>query len=108
MSYVNVKPGICGLETDVFVEKMDRSNVKVTFDTKCPYIKKMEEDLTEVDGFTECFSKFADSIVYESANKNCKHLACPVPSAIIKAIEVESGLALPRDVVFQVLKEKES
>ncbi|MBF7097892.1 DUF6951 family protein [Alkalibacter mobilis] len=104
MSTVFVKPGVCGLDTTITVEKVGRSGVKVSMDTKCPYVKKMEADLQEIDGFSECFSKFADSKVYQSANNNCKHLACPVPSGIIKAIEVESGLALPRDVEFNIQK----
>ncbi|QSX08958.1 hypothetical protein J0B03_02440 [Alkalibacter rhizosphaerae] len=104
MSKVYVNPGVCGLETTILVEKSGRSDLKITLDTKCPYIKNMEPDLQELDAYTECFSKFGDSAVYESANRNCKHLACPVPSAIIKAIEVESGLALPREVQFIIEK----
>jgi hypothetical protein len=38
------------------------------------------------------------------AAKHCKHASCPVPSGIIKAIEVASGLALPRDASIQVSK----
>jgi hypothetical protein len=34
------------------------------------------------------------------AAKHCQHASCPVPSGIIKAIEVASGLALPKDGVF--------
>ena len=33
------------------------------------------------------------------------HPACPVPTGIIKAIEVEAGLALPRDVATKISKE---
>jgi hypothetical protein len=41
------------------------------------------------------------------AAKHCKHAACPVPSGIIKAIEVASGLALPKDASITVTQEKE-
>lgn len=104
MSKVHVNPGVCGLETIITVEKSGRSALNISLDTKCPYIKKMEPDLQDLDGYTECFSKFADSAVYASANQHCKHLACPVPCAIIKAIEVASGLALPRPVHFDIEK----
>jgi hypothetical protein len=40
------------------------------------------------------------------AAKHCKHAACPVPSGIIKAIEVASGLALPKDALIKVIQEK--
>jgi len=41
---------------------------------------------------------FADNPVYRSAAKHLKHVACPVPSAILKAIETESGMNVPKDV----------
>jgi len=41
------------------------------------------------------------------AAKHCKHAACPVPSGIIKAIEVAAGLALPKDASIQVSKEED-
>ena len=34
--------------------------------------------------------------------KHCAHAACPVP--VIKAIEVEAGLALPADVIIKISK----
>jgi L-fucose isomerase-like protein len=65
----------------------------------------LEFELKEVDGFEECFSKLGDSTVYELAKKYCKHAACPVPSAIVKGIEVACSLALPRDVEFHITKD---
>jgi hypothetical protein len=41
------------------------------------------------------------------AAKHCQHASCPVPSGIIKAIEVASGLALPKDASIQVSKVQE-
>jgi len=41
------------------------------------------------------------------AAKHCKHTACPVPAGIIKAIEVASGLALPKDASIQVSQEED-
>jgi hypothetical protein len=39
------------------------------------------------------------------AAKHCKHAACPVPSGIVKAVEVASGLALPKDASIKVRQE---
>jgi hypothetical protein len=36
--------------------------------------------------------------------KYCTHAACPVPVAIVKAIEIEAGLALPTDVTIKLSK----
>jgi hypothetical protein len=37
--------------------------------------------------------------------KHCYHAACPVPVGIIKAIEVEAKLALPKEVLIKVSKD---
>jgi hypothetical protein len=34
----------------------------------------------------------------ESALRHIKHVTCPVPLSVLKAVEVEAGAALPRDV----------
>jgi len=41
------------------------------------------------------------------ATKHCPHTACPVPVGIIKAIEVEAGLALPADATIRLSKSDE-
>lgn len=104
MSTVHVKPGVCGLESNIQVIKKGRSSVEVKIESTCPYVKKMEDDLQDLDGYNEVFKKFGESAVYQSANEHARHLACPVPTGIIKAIEVECGLALPRDVEIKVSK----
>ena len=62
-------------------------------------------ELGKLDGLTEVFSKFGDSRVFEIAKMYCKHVACVVPSAILKGIEVECGLALIKDVNIAMQKE---
>jgi hypothetical protein len=41
------------------------------------------------------------------AAKHCKHTSCPVPSGIVKAVEVASGMALPKDASIKVMQEKD-
>jgi hypothetical protein len=104
MVEVKVNPGVCGLNTIVKVDSEDMQNAVVEIITECPNIKPMEQELKEVDGYEECFSKLGDSKIYELAKKYCKHAACPVPSAIIKGVEVACGLALPKDVEIKISK----
>jgi hypothetical protein len=104
MVEVEVNPGVCGLKTVVKVQSEDMQNASIEILTECPNIKPMEQELKEVDGFKECFSKLGDSRVYELAKEYCKHAACPVPSAIIKGIEAACGLALPKDVHFTITR----
>lgn len=105
MSTAIVNPGVCGMETKITVNQKDRRTIDVSIDSKCSHVKKMEEELKGINGANECFMKFSASKVYSLADKYCKHLACPVPAGIVKAIEVECGLALPRDVEIKITKE---
>lgn len=104
MIEVNVNAGVCGFNTIIKVDSEDEQNAVIEIITECPNIKPMEQELKEVDGYKECFSKLGDSYIYELARKYCKHAACPVPSAIIKGVEVACGLALPRDASIKISK----
>jgi len=57
------------------------------------------EALIEMD-LWEIMKQHVDSVVYRTASQCRLHAARPVPPAIVKAVEVETGWALPRGVVF--------
>ncbi len=103
MSEVKVNPGICGLETNITITS-DMDTASIAISSQCPSVQKMQEDLTDIDCLEECFSKIGTSQVYEAAGKHCKHVGCPVPSAIIKGLEVACGYALPKDVEIKISK----
>jgi hypothetical protein len=56
--------------------------------------------LIETDQW-DALKSHVHSEVYKCASKCHLHASCPVPMAILKAIEVEAGLALPRPVLVQ-------
>ena len=99
MTRVVVNPGICGFITTIEVEKLDRRKVKVVITSDCETVTKLGESLTEVEQW-DALKPRADSEVHRQASKHPLHSVCPVPIAILKAIEAEAGLALPRDVVI--------
>jgi len=107
MIKVDVDPGICGFKTTIRIYPKDSQISRVEIQTECPDIKKMEKEVEEVDAYTEIFSKIGESPVYSLARKHCNHAACPVPMAILKGIEVASGLALPKDVKIKIEKTEE-
>lgn len=98
MNSVNINPGICGLTSKIIIETEDMQVVNIKIESQCPYIMQMAKEIQEIDGFVECFAKFQNPRVYNAAQKYCKHVACPVPSGIIKGIEIACGLALPKTV----------
>ena len=102
MIMVKVQPGICGLPTEIHGDSEDGQNVTLSFVSSCPAIEAMGESLKTVDGYAASFAKFSESPIYQAAEKNFKHAACPVPMAVVKTVEAVCGLALPKDVEVSI------
>jgi hypothetical protein len=104
---VKVMSGICGMLTEVRATSDDQTGtVKLEFNTRCEGIQKLAGELTEVNPFEEISFRGEGPKTLRLAARHCQHAACPVPSGIIKAIEVASGLALPKDATIEVKKEE--
>jgi len=106
MRKIKVNPGVCGLESIITVNADSSGDTNIEVETKCPAVKKFIESLEQpVDGYTVVMrEKPGTGEIYEAA-ANLSHAACPVPSALIKAIEVECKLALPKTVEFTFIEE---
>ena len=104
MTQVVVNPGICGMKTTVEVSQIGQGRVRLKIDSDCEIIAKIKESLAEID-LVDAIQPPVDSVVYKQCSKFRSHASCPVPMAIIKAIEVEAGMALPKPVSVEfVLK----
>lgn len=99
MTTVKIQPGICGLVTSVTAKSEDQIDVTVTVDSKCESVKKMFEELGDsFDALDVCLSRPGTNELYEYAAKHFPgHASCPVIAGIIKCMEVECRLALPKD-----------
>jgi hypothetical protein len=104
MVTVKINAGVCGFITTVQADSEDLQNAQLKITSDCPNYKILEQELTEADAFKECFSKLGEGEIYKACAKYCKHAACPVPSGIIKAVEIACELALPRNVLFEIEK----
>lgn len=104
MIEVKVDPGICGLRSTIKCDSEDMQEVTVSFETACPSLKPLEQELGVVDGYEICFARLGDGVIYELCHQYCKHPGCPVPSALIKGIEAACGLALPKDAEIKIEK----
>ncbi len=102
MSTCTVDAGICGLSTTIRAVSEDGQACTLVIESECEAIQAMGEELRELDGYSVAFSPFDRNPVYQAATAHYKHAACPVPSAIIKAVEVACTLALPKDVTMKV------
>jgi hypothetical protein len=100
MAQAKIHSGRCGFNTIVeatFVEGDDGDRVKLTIQSECKSCQRLAEQLTEVDPFREFSYRRGMPLTLELAAKILPHTSCPVPSGIIKAIEVAAHLALPLD-----------
>lgn len=103
MAKAEIHAGICGFTTKVEAT-MDGEVCRLAIESDCPAIQRMGEALTEVDPLREISARRAVPSILQAGLKHCTHAACPVPVGIIKAVEVEAGLALPKDVSITVTK----
>ncbi len=107
MHKVEIQPGICGLVTQVTAETVSEDQIKVTIKSACEAVNKINEVLgEEFDAFEVCLVRPGEDPFTEYAQEHYPvHASCPTISGIIKCIEVEAGLALPKDVQIKFLAE---
>ena len=103
MARSEINAGICGFKTEVET-RMEGPKCLIQIKSDCAEIQRMAEELNEVDPFGEISFRDDGPLTLKLGVKHCAHAACPVPVGIIKAIEVEAGLALPADVTIKVSK----
>ena len=102
MSDVKVEAGACGFTSMIHVTKIDRKTVEVTINSPCVMIQSFNKALGTLP-WMKVFAKIKDSEIFQAAQDNISHTDCPVPVAVLKAIMVEMGAALPKNasIVFQ-------
>jgi hypothetical protein len=92
-----VKAGICGFDTFITARSSGGTS-RLEIESGCAHIRKLASRLVEVDPFREITFRGEGPLTLSLAAECCRHPACPVPVGILKAVEVEAGLALPADV----------
>jgi len=105
MSKLRIQPGACGMEVIVEVSHVEKKTYAVSVVSECPMVVKLGNDLGTLS-MMDAFKRLIENPVYVKGAACIKHAACPVPSGILKALEVEAGLAVPKDVVMTFIKEE--
>ncbi len=104
---VEVSPGTCGFDTLMGAnpDEKDPYHIRLTIQSDCEAVRRPAARLTEVDAFQEIsFHNGRGPRTLACSAEHLDHAAWPVPTGIIKAIEVAAGLALPRDAIMKVSK----
>lgn len=107
MTKLTINPGVCGFMTKVEALSEDQMEVNLKVRSGCKSVNKMMKDLGDsFDAYELCLSKPGENTLYKYASKNFPvHAACPIISGIIKCVEVECKLALPRNVEIKFEEE---
>lgn len=105
MTKVVVDPGICGFMATIEVAALSDRAARVTVTSECEKAVGAGELLNEIDWFSILRKQGEGYSAYRDAMLDMKHVACPVPVAILKAVEAELGFAAAKDVSFQIQKE---
>jgi hypothetical protein len=103
MAKAEIFSGVCGFSTLVEAT-MDGKVCNLQITSECTAIQKLARELTQVNPYQEISTKRAMPQTLEKGTQYCTHAACPVPVGIIKAVEVEAKLALPKDVIIKLSK----
>ena len=103
MAKAEVMAGNCGFTTQIEA-KMNGNTCELHITSDCKAIGRMAEELTQVNPYQEISFKRGIPLIHEAGIKHCTHAACPVPVSIVKAVEIEAGLALPTDVTIKLSK----
>ena len=87
---------------------MNGTKCTLSLESECKAIQRLAAELPAVDPFREFTFRGEGPATFQAAAECCSHAACPVPVGIIKAVEIEAGLALPADVTIKLSKSKAS
>lgn len=105
MTEVEVFAGICGLKTRIRVENLGKYQAKCVIESECPNHKKVSKILeTATFNMMDELFKKGKSQVLLACQGTVPHVSCPVPAAILKALEVGVGLALPADATITFIR----
>ena len=96
MVIVNVQAGACGFATKIEADA-DGELVKLTISSDCQAVQELGRELQAVDSM-DVFAPFGETEIHGACRRHLRHSACPVPCAILKAVEGAAGFALPKDV----------
>jgi len=103
---VEVDCGICGHHALVEVSRESKTHIRVSVQSECEMLSNAVEQVDGTD-WREALSPHNPNSVHAVMFQVIKHAGCPVPTAVAKAIEVEVGVALPRDVSIRFQPRRE-
>lgn len=106
MTKIRIQPGTCGMPVIVEVQKIDRETFSVSITSECEMVGKLAK-VMPVLTLTDAYKSLLNNPVYTKGASCLRHVSCPVPCGILKALEVEAGLNVPKDCLIHFVKDEE-
>ncbi|MCQ2079649.1 MAG: hypothetical protein MJZ38_06325 [archaeon] len=102
---VEVEPGVCKMNAKITARPSeDMMSIEVTIESPCDFIRKYAAKIGPLDAFGVMDIPIIQNPCYTATEGTIPHVACPIPAAVLKAVEVAADLGLPRDVVMRISK----
>lgn len=99
---VTVDAGVCKMVSVITATMNEDGEVEVDIKSDCPAVLKMSWGIKPVFPFLVVESPMNETEIYQLASEHLRHTACPVPSGILKAIEVAGDLGIKRNATITV------
>lgn len=100
---IEVDAGPCKMKTRIHAVQQEDMMVKIDIESDCHHILKMSWRIGPINPYTEVESPILETEIYKWASQVLPHAACPVPSALIRSIEVASDMGVKRDAAIRFL-----
>ncbi len=97
-----VEPGACGLKVVVLAELDEKNRLNIKFHSACKQVAGLTEQFQGLNWKKGLFAKICDSYVYKVCTEHLKHVDCPVPSAVLKTVQVLVGAAVEQEVHMKI------
>jgi hypothetical protein len=99
---VTVDAGVCKMISVIKAKMNADGYVEFEIESECPNILRMSWGLKPEFAFMVVEAPMNKTEIYRLASEEIPHTACPVPSAMIKAMEVAGDLGIKRDVQMKI------
>lgn len=99
---VEVNDDNCGYKTLITVTKSSPDSLSLNIQSDCKYIKKIANSIGSNLNKNDATKPFSQNIMYQKAAEHMPAcVVCLIPCAIIKALWVELGMSLRKDIRIQ-------
>jgi hypothetical protein len=98
MTRIIVDPGACGFHCKIEVKETGKYEVTVRLESECQQIKQLAAEVISVNFMEIIRGGYGQNPVFAAASRCSLHASCPIPCSLIKAVEVELGMAVTKNV----------